>query len=103
MGCHTWFYKDKEVYFKFNELDDDNYSIDEDEYEKNIVDDFHDIFRTGKRNDGSYPEDILTSYAETIDFLENPSNKNTFANSKHVYDSLKAFWYNYPNGAIAFG
>lgn len=57
---------------------------------------FHDLFRLG-----GYPEDILLSLDETLNFIEN--NKANI----HLYDysieKLKLFWEKYPNGNIHFG
>jgi len=130
MGQHTWFLKDKELYLKqsklYDKLDlfendeiylDDlelnsiNYEIDKISKE-NDVDDFHDVFRTSKRNsDKTYTDDVIFSRKECFNWLENNSSEIYFPgpplepdnNKKHAINHLNKFWDEYPNGVIYFG
>jgi hypothetical protein len=121
MGCHTLFYKDKEEYLNLEKIEE------QDDLEEELLDKlytelncfkegFHDLFRTNKRqSNGEYPEDMLTSYKETIRWIENPDNKVTYLYrsidtseeiqmyKKECYKKLKQFWSKYPNGLIIFG
>lgn len=117
MGQHTWFVTDKDLYNEsvslYKEIDDSNEGItylDEyeirireeriDEIEKSIHCDFHDCFRTHKRNeDKTYIDDVITSRKNCIKWLEDNSEFVTNMDK----DYLMAFWDKYPNGAIYFG
>jgi len=56
----------------------------------------HDLFRV--RN---YPEDMLFSFEETIDYIYNPKvNCETY---EWTIFNLKKFWDEYPDGMIRFG
>jgi hypothetical protein len=74
------------------------YEIDElDEINKT---DYHDMFRTSKRNaDNTYTDDVLFSKQECDNWLEE--------NSETIYymdkDYLDRFWNEYPDGVIYFG
>jgi len=76
MGCHTWFYRNKEY------------------LNKQLDCEFHDLFRIG-----SYPETVLTSLDETLKFIEN-NNCQTYHDTE---EQLKKFFNKYPNGVIEFG
>lgn len=61
----------------------------------------HNIFRIG-----GYPEDMLFSFEETIEFIE--KNKEAISNyrgplQEDTIDRLKKFWEQYPDGMIDFG
>lgn len=56
---------------------------------------------------GGYPNDKLSSYRETLDFIEKFEKKNNckidvYINPITREDSLKTFWEKYPNGAMSF-
>lgn len=133
MGQHTWFLKNKELYLKeielHNKLDDFendkiylddmeviqiNHQIDE-IYEQNKSE-YHDVFRTSKRNeDKSYIDDVIFSKKECFEWINNPDNKVSFksvvsdtdeqekTNREIATKLLNEFWYKYPNGVIYFG
>lgn len=133
MGQHTWFVKDKELYLKQNELYDkldlfeegdiylddiEVYQINHqiDEIEKENKSEFHDLFRTNKRNpDGTYTDDVILSRKECFEWINKPENRVSFKNT--VFDSeeqeqlnreysinkLNEFWEKYPDGVIYFG
>jgi hypothetical protein len=90
MGQHTWFLKNKDLYLKQNKLYDKLDSFENDEiylddlelnsinYEiekiddQNDVEDFHDVFRTSKKNsDGTYTDDVIFSREECFTWLQN--------------------------------
>lgn len=93
MGQHTWFVKDKELYFKELELwkeieefciEDENI-IDEvrffklqkeiGEIDEKIEVNYHDVFRTSKRTEkGCYIEETITSRDECFEWIEKPEN-----------------------------
>lgn len=58
---------------------------------------YHDVFRKY-----GYPDDVLTSYEETIAYIEDPENEvmNIQPNYK---EQLKQFWNEFPDGIITFG
>lgn len=60
------------------------------------VEDYHDVFRKY-----GYPEDMLFSYAETIDYVNNPTNE--CFTYDFTLDLLQRFWAEYPSGMIRFG
>jgi len=121
MSCHTWFYKDKETYLKYILIEE------HDDLEEELLDKlyteldcskegYHNLFRTNKRqSNDEYPEDMLTSYEETIKWIENPDNKVIFnyninytleeieSCKQATYISIKRFFEKYPNGLIIFG
>jgi hypothetical protein len=133
MGQHTWFLKDKELYLKQNELykkldsfeNDELYLDDLELYQLNseISDidkenkaDYHDLFRTSKRNvDGTYTDDVIFSSKECFEWIDKPENlvsfKNTVfetdeqerVNREYSINKLNEFWDKYPNGVIYFG
>jgi hypothetical protein len=133
MGQHTWFLKDKELYLKQNELykkldsfeNDELYLDDLEIYQLNseIEDidkenkaDYHDLFRTSKRNvDGTYTDDVIFSSKECFEWIDKPENlvsfKNTVfetdeqerVNREYSINKLNEFWDKYPNGVIYFG
>lgn len=57
---------------------------------------FHDIFRKY-----DYPEDILFSLQETLDYINNPKNNCTVY--ENTIEKLEKFWNKYPDGIIRFG
>lgn len=65
--------------------------------------DFCDIFRIG-----NYPEDILFSFDETMDFIER-NKENIYhyyyneVQKKDYVQQLKDYWNEYPDGMIIFG
>lgn len=127
MGLHTWFVKSKATYLELEEL----YEKLENDYtgefsyglqfdinvlEKENETEYHDLFRTNKRNpNGTYTSDTLSSLAETLEWIVNPENPVSFKNT--VFDAdeqeaeyrenaiikLKEFWEKYPEGLIYFG
>ena len=133
MGQHTWFLKSKELYLKQNELYEKLDSFEEceiylddmelyqlnhqiDEIDKENRAEYHDLFRTSKRNsDGTYTDDVIFSKAECFEWINNPDNGVSFKNT--VFDShevemenkewaiveLNKFWSEYPDGVIYFG
>lgn len=119
MGQHTWFYKNKDVYDKANNLwlkvdahergeewvDDLELCVlikEIDKLEGSNYADYHDVFRTWKRNeDGTYTDDVITSYKEMIKWFEENSDKHD-ANEKALKE-LKKFWDEHPDGVIDFG
>lgn len=132
MGQHTWFLKSKELYlkeldlykkldkFEENEIflcDDEireiNAEIDNIENENRT--NYHDVFRTNKRNiDNSYTDDVIFSKEECFHWINEPDNHVYFRNT--VFDTdeqeqknreyslklLNEFWDKYPNGVIYF-
>ena len=132
MGQHTWFVKDKllhrvqqEYYDKLDNHEDGLIYLDDSEiaqlnYEIECIDkfnetDYHDLFRTGKRDpDGQYISDIITSKEECFDWINDPENLVSFKNT--IFDSdeqelinreksiiwLNEFWDKYPDGLIYF-
>lgn len=118
MGQHTWFIKDKELLKERNSLYDkleksDSYEEWMDEVDYRLIeerieeidalidcDDFHDCFRTNKRNeDKTYIDEIIWSFEECIQWLKD--NKEFVYSLNMAY--VKFFWSKYPNGAIYFG
>jgi len=115
MGQHTWFYKNKELYQKVQQIEAELFKHDEgeiwlDNYEvlQAESDDlssendagYHDCFRTFKRlSDGQYTSDVIYSEKECKEWLR--------ANEATVYSmdftSLCKFWEEYPDGVIDFG
>ena len=133
MGQHTWFAKDKELYIKQNELYDKLDSFEEgdiylddmeiyqinhqiDEIEKENKAEFHDLFRTNKRNpDGTYTDDVILSRKECFEWISKPENRVSFKstvfdseeqeeiNREYSINKLNEFWEKYPDGVIYFG
>ena len=127
MGLHTWFVKSKAAYLEqeelYERLENDytgefSYDLyfDINKIEKENNAEYHDLFRTGKRNpDGTYTSDTLSSLTETLEWISNPENHVSFKNT--VFDTdeqeaeyrenaiikLKEFWEKYPEGLIYFG
>jgi hypothetical protein len=117
MGQHTWFYKSKDLYYKveylyskLDEFEESLIDLSDDELnniwnEINQIEDinsteFHDCFRTSKRNiDRSYILDVISSKEECYYWIEK--------NKEHVYnlneEYLNQFWEEYPDGIIDFG
>ena len=60
-------------------------------------DEYHDLFRKY-----GYPDDVLESYQETLDYINNPDN-NCIIYYDGCYDKLKEYWEKYPDGIICFG
>ena len=76
MGCHTWFYRDKE------------------HLNKQLSCEYHDVFRA------SWDEDtILTNYEDTIKYIK----ENNCKIFDYTFDKLKEFFEKYPKGVIEFG
>ena len=133
MGQHTWFLKSKELYLKQNELYDKldkfenneiylddlellqiNTEIDEIDEQNNA--EYHDLFRTYKRNeDGTYADDVIFSKKECFEWIDKSENcvsfKNTVfdtdeqekINREYSINKLNEFWDTYPDGVIYFG
>ena len=126
MGQHTWFVKDKDRHLRMNELwgmlfryEDDIHilrtQIEEIEEENTATLEYHDLFRTWKRDsEGCYIDDILTKDTY-LKWLEDNKDVVSF---KHLFDDtaemeeeyrvysmkrLQEFFDQYPNGAIYFG
>jgi hypothetical protein len=117
MGLHTWFYRDKNIYKESKDLQNkldqfDNYEIylDDmevlqlnhrlDELDKLNDSNFHDCFRTTKREEnGEYTYDVIYSKSDCDKWLKD--NKNTIysMNEKRLND----FWNKFPDGCIDFG
>ncbi len=57
---------------------------------------YHDIFRKY-----GYPEDMLFSYEDTLDYIDYPGNNCQLYD--HSLEKLKEFWEKYPDGMIDFG
>jgi preprotein translocase subunit SecB len=77
-----------------------NYNDEELYYYRNIgwyIDNekYHDVFRIG-----NYPSDILTSFEQTMDFINKNKNKINF--STNYKEKLKQYWIENPNGLIEF-
>lgn len=60
------------------------------------ADGYHDLFRKY-----GYPEDMLFSYEDTMDYINNQDNECYTYESTELH--LKEFWAEYPNGMIKFG
>lgn len=60
------------------------------------TDEFHDVFRKY-----GYPDDMLFSLQETLDYIANPDNECT--TYEWTNRRLNEFWEKYPNGMIQFG
>lgn len=127
MGQHTWFVKNKAAYLEqeelYERLENDytgefsyDLNVEINKLEKENKTEYHDLFRTGKRNsDGTYTSDTLSSLAETLEWISNPENLVTFRRT--VFDTqmqelkyqeealikLLEFWEKYPKGLIYFG
>ncbi len=83
-------------------LDDGIYIKDKNSYYIDCDED-HDIFRIG-----GYPEDVLFSMDETLEFIE--KNKDLIygyhtntVSGKNWKEQLEDFWVKYPDGNIHFG
>lgn len=133
MGQHTWFLKSKELYLKQNKLYDklDKFEKNEiylddlellqinteiDEIDEQNDAEYHDLFRTGKRNeDGTYTDNVIFSKKECFEWIYKPENcvsfKNTVfdtdeqekINREYSINKLNEFWDKYPDGVIYFG
>jgi Zn-finger nucleic acid-binding protein len=121
MGQHTWFHKDQnllkkevELYKKVDAhengeiwLDDlELYQIEQELREITINNeaDYHDLFRTHKRNvDGTYTDDVIYSKEECDQWLKDNEHLVTWSYEKEYRKLLNEFWEKYPNGAINFG
>lgn len=114
MGQHTWFNKSKELYLKSQEIykkvdDAENGIIYLDNlellqliseldkiYEENDTE-YHDLFRTNKRNeDGTYTDDVIFSKEECDKWIKDNNIIVTYP------DELSKFWEEYPDGVIYF-
>jgi len=117
MGQHTWFYKNKDLYDKKSALykqlvkhEDGEIYLDELEIiqlrnqieeisDKNDAD-YHDLFRTGKRNpDGTYTDDVIYSEKECMQWIKD----NNIEITEISIERLKEFWNEYSDGVIDFG
>lgn len=133
MGQHTWFQKDKarfvrreELYERLSKFEDDMIYPDDievsqiteeiNEISKENYAEYHDVFRTGKREtDKSYINDVIFSREECFNWINDPINKVSFKNTafddarqekinkKAAIKLLNEFWDKYPNGVIYFG
>lgn len=127
MGQHTWFVKSKVVYLEqeelYKKLEADytgefsyDLQVEINKLEKENKTEYHDLFRTGKRNeDGTYTDVTLGSLVETLKYLLDPDNKVSFKrtlfDTKEVelkyqdeaLEKLQEFWEKYPDGLIYFG
>lgn len=117
MGQHTWFYKDKDIFNKvdllYSKLDEhengliyltdnevNNIWKEIDELEDFNKAEFHNCFRTSKRNiDNSHIELVLYSKEECYSWIN--ENKEYIYKLNEQY--LNEFWEKYPNGVIDFG
>jgi Zn-finger nucleic acid-binding protein len=120
MGQHIWFHKDQnllkkevELYKKVDAhengeiwLDDlELYQIEQELREITINNeaDYHDLFRTHKRNvDGTYTDDVIYSKEECDQWLKDNEHLVTWSYEKEYRKLLNEFWEKYPNGAINF-
>ena len=127
MGLHTWFVKSKAAYLEqeelYEKLDNDytgefsyDLNVEINRIEKGNNAEYYDLFRTSKRNeDGTYTSDILSSLAETLEWISDPENLVTFRRTvfdtqlqelkyhEEALEKLKEFWEKYPDGLIYFG
>lgn len=127
MGQHTWFVKNKAAYLEqeelYERLENDytgefsyDLNVEINKLEKENKTEYHDLFRTGKRNsDGTYTSDTLSSLADTLEWISNPDNHVTFRHTVFDTDTqetkyyekamvkLREFWEKYPKGLIYFG
>lgn len=122
MGLHTWFVKSKATYLELEELyeklDNDytgefsyNLNVEMNKLEKENETEYHDLFRTGVRNE----EKILSSLSETLVYILNPENNVSFKHTvfdtqlqelkyqEEALEKLQEFWEKYPEGLIYFG
>lgn len=127
MGLHTWFVKSKAAYLEqeelYEKLDNDytgefsyDLNVEINRIEKGNNAEYHDLFRTSKRNeDGTYTSDILSSLSETLVYILNPENNVSFKHTvfdtqlqelkyqEEALEKLQEFWEKYPDGLIYFG
>lgn len=127
MGLHTWFVKSKAAYLEqeelYERLENDytgefsyDLNVEIDKIEKENETEYHDLFRTGKRNlDGTYTSDTLSSLSETLEWISAPENHVTFRCTvfdtqlqelkyqEEALEKLQEFWEKYPEGLIYFG
>jgi hypothetical protein len=131
MGLHTWFYKNKflykereQLYIKIDKHDNGDIHLDylELNYLHNrcsdiddlIETDYHDLFRTNKREvDGQYTNDVIYSKEQCDKWiLENEVDfSHTIFDTPEQIEKLKEFsliqlnkfWEEYPHGCIDFG
>lgn len=117
MGLHTWFHKDRKLYeeiqqlaFKETQFEDGEIWLDEldllnlenllDELEAKNKTNYHDCFRTTKREpNGEYCLDVIYSKKECADWLL--KNKEFIYNVNE--ERINDFWDEFPNGVIDFG
>jgi hypothetical protein len=120
MGQHTWFYKNKEERKKELELWEkldkhdtgedwlDYLEIDQINNQINLIrkandSEYHDLFRTNKRNpDRTYTDDSIESEEDCYKWLKD-NKEFVYSYNKEDEKILKEFWTKYPNGAIDFG
>jgi len=119
VGQHTWFYRDQELrrkeielWAKLDAYDNGEIWLDDLEllqinHEINKIrkqndTEYHDIFRTNKRNeDNTYIDDVILSKANCDEWLE--ENKDLVNWEERINRKLlNKFWEKYPNGAIDF-
>jgi len=122
MGLHTWFVKSKAVYLEqeelYKKLENDTFDNLEsytlgsevDKLNKSNKAEYHDLFRTGVRNE----EKILSSLSETLVYILNPENNVSFKHTvfdtqlqelkyqEEALEKLQEFWEKYPEGLIYF-
>ncbi len=133
MGQHTWFLKSRELYWKQKELyekldkfENNEIYLDDlellkinteiDEIDENNDAEYHNLFRTAKRNeDNTYTDDLIFSRKECFEWINKSENfvsfKNTVfdtdeqekINREYSIKKLNEFWDKYPDGVIEFG
>ena len=120
MGLHTWFYKNKSLYLecenlykKLDEHEDEYGNSSLEEYELLAIDnrineinaindaDYHDCFRTGKREPGTreYTLDVIYSKEECDKWIADNTETIYYMNK----EALDEFWGEHPDGVIDFG
>jgi hypothetical protein len=119
MAQHTWFLKSKDLYLKQNELFEklDKFETNDiylsdlellqieteiDEIDEQNDAEYHDLFRTNKRNkDNTYIDEVIFSRRECFEWINNP--ENLVEKFEYTIDALNEFWDKYPDGVIYFG
>ena len=107
-------FENNEIYLDDLELLQINTEIDEIDEQNDT--EYHDLFRTGKRNeDSTYTDDVIFSKKECFEWIDKPENcvsfKNTVfdtdeqekINREYSINKLNEFWDKYPDGVIYFG
>lgn len=107
MGQHTWCYKSKqiqkemdEIYDEYEKTSDSSILEKYDELFDSNESEFHDIFRTWKKQeDDTYLEIQLNSREETLRWIDENMEFIDYLN----IDKVNEFWDKYPDGFIEFG